>query len=444
MRAQGLAEVAGERAKVLAEVDARRADLGREVAAMHTYQEAQEGRVELNIGGYRFEVSVQTLRRVPHTFFDAYFSGRYAQDVCNVFVDRDGEHFGHVLEYMRDGVVSVAIAGAHPAVSLLRALKREFGFYCIELSKDGPGKRGLPEGVFVMGGRELSSAEWYDTELEEWSMPAAMDTVRSDFGACALAGEAYVIGGVDGIGNRLSSVEKYSPSSNTWSAVASLPEKRDHCAAVSVGSAIYVLGGDIAERIFPPTESVIKLDDARGAWSMVAPMPEARWNCAACVVRTDIYVFGGLNDLADKQGSVYKYDTKANIWNVLAPMPTAEFGHSVSVIDGLIYIIGTGNGARYFLRFAPVTGIWSTLASTLRGRSRATYFVLGGCLYAAGGTGSPLTLERYGVASDTWTEVKDMLEGRRCFGAVTIKPTDSAGEQDLFDTLTAKAIREGQ
>jgi hypothetical protein len=54
---------------------------------------------------------VQTLRRVPHTFFDAYFSGRYAQDVCDdgsIFVDRDGEYFGHVLEYMRDGVVSVA------------------------------------------------------------------------------------------------------------------------------------------------------------------------------------------------------------------------------------------------------------------------------------------------------------------------------------------------
>jgi hypothetical protein len=39
---------------------------------MHKHKEAQEGRVELNIGGYRFQISVQTLRRVPHTFFDAY------------------------------------------------------------------------------------------------------------------------------------------------------------------------------------------------------------------------------------------------------------------------------------------------------------------------------------------------------------------------------------
>jgi hypothetical protein len=87
---------------------------------MHTHKEAQEGRVELNIGGVRFQTSVQALRRVPHTFFDAYFSGRHARDVSedgSIFVNRDGEHFGHVLEYMWDGVVAVAEPGARPSVS---------------------------------------------------------------------------------------------------------------------------------------------------------------------------------------------------------------------------------------------------------------------------------------------------------------------------------------
>jgi hypothetical protein len=149
-RAKGLTEVAEERAKGLAEVEARRTELSREIAAMHMHREAQEGCVELNIGGHRFETSVQALRRVPHTFFDAYFSGRYAQDVCNdgsIFVDRDGEHFGHILEYMRDGHVSVAEAGAQPSVYLLRALKREFGFYCIELCTEQPEQRTHPAQV---------------------------------------------------------------------------------------------------------------------------------------------------------------------------------------------------------------------------------------------------------------------------------------------------------
>jgi hypothetical protein len=185
-RSQGLAEVAEERAQGLAEVDARCADLGREVEAMHKHKEAQEGHVELNIGGYRFQTSVQTLRRVPHTFFDSYFSGRYAQDVCldgSIFVDRDGEHFGHVLEYMRDGVVSVAEAGARPSVSLLRALKREFGFYCIELSVEQGMKQEQPEFAIVMGGLSagrdaLSSMERYDTTSGQWSVAAGMSTTR--------------------------------------------------------------------------------------------------------------------------------------------------------------------------------------------------------------------------------------------------------------------------
>jgi hypothetical protein len=126
----------------------------------------------LNIGGCKFQTSIQTLRRVPHTFFDAYFSGRYAQDVFrdgSIFVDRDGEHFGHVLEYMRDGVVSVAEPGARPSVSLLRALKREFAFYCIELCVEQVTEQ--PEMAYVLGGLVIgdsgmqSSMERYDASF---------------------------------------------------------------------------------------------------------------------------------------------------------------------------------------------------------------------------------------------------------------------------------------
>jgi hypothetical protein len=122
--------------------------------------------------------------------------------VCNdgsIFVDRDGEHFGHVLEYMRDGVVAVAAPGARPNVSLLRALKREFGFYCIELLVAPE-----PEGALVIGGYgmdgRLKSMERYDVSSGQWSMVAAMDTERTHFGTCVTStGDVYVTGGVDGI-----------------------------------------------------------------------------------------------------------------------------------------------------------------------------------------------------------------------------------------------------
>jgi hypothetical protein len=452
-RAKGFAELAAERAKALAEVDARRADLGREVTAMHTHREAQEGRVELNIGGYRFETSVQTLRRVPHTFFDAYFSGRYAQDVCNdgsIFVDRDGEHFGHVLEYMRDGVVSVAEAGAQQSVPLLRALKREFGFYCIELTVEALAEPEHLGSAFVFGGideirdRTLSSMERYDAASGKWSLAAAMGTGRLSFGACSVARNLYAIGGFDGAMNALASVEKYSISSDTWTAVAPLPENRAYCAAVSIGSAIYVLGGDTGENQ-TPTASVLKFDCVEGTWSIVAPMPGIRSDCAACVVGTDIYVFGGEDGEEKAQASIFKYDTGAKTWSVLAPVPFAEFGLcvSVSVIDGLIYIIRETNSIFDFFRFDPVTGGWTRLARTACDCSgTVVLFALCGCLYAAGDFASPHVMERYDIATDTWSAVANMLERRDSFGAVAIGSNENMKERNLFDSLIAKAIRE--
>jgi hypothetical protein len=164
-----LAEVAKERVKGAAEVAAEKAELRREIEAMRVHGEQQQGRVELNIGGHHFETSVQTLRRFPNTFFDAYFSGRYAQDVCDdesIFVDRDGEHFGHVLEYMRDGVVAVAQPGAQPSLALLNALKYEFGYYCIELDAEQSVEPEESETAFAVGGfgddGTLSSMERFD------------------------------------------------------------------------------------------------------------------------------------------------------------------------------------------------------------------------------------------------------------------------------------------
>jgi hypothetical protein len=172
---------------------------------MHNHQETQQGRVELNVGGKRFETSVQTLRRIPHTFFDAYFSGRYAQDVCkdgSVFVDREGEHFRHVLEYMRDGHLSVGESSARPSLDLLLALRREFDFFGIELLV----KQERLEAAFVVGGETcevgnvvvLSAMERYDALSGQWSAAAGMETARLYFAAFVIEGELFVMGGDDG------------------------------------------------------------------------------------------------------------------------------------------------------------------------------------------------------------------------------------------------------
>jgi hypothetical protein len=442
-RTKGLADVAEERAKALAEVDMRRAKLGREIAVMHTHQEKQQGRVELNIGGHRFQTSVQTLRRIPHTFFDAYFSGRYAQDVCNdgsIFVDRDGEHFGHVLEYMRDGFVSVAEAGAHPSVSLLRVLKREFGFYCIELNVDIPNRTERPELAYVIGGQGA-----YSALSDEWSVAAYMFFSRSNFGACVIAGEVYVTGGCDDNADSISMVERYSPSSDTWSIMNCLPETRAHHTAASVDLAMYVLGGNVNGE-FGTTASVIKFDSVESTWNEVMPMPDGRSGLTSCVIGSDIFVFGGFDGHHFARSSVFKYDTQNDEWATLADMPYALEGHSSCVLDGIIHITnGQIVGQMSMpasLRFDPVSEVWSTHLPALgHNHYLGVSFVLGGCLYEAGciRASSQSRAERYDMATDSWKVVAKMNAVRYSLCAVTIGSTGTEKEQDLFDALITKA-----
>lgn len=66
--------------------------------------------VRLNIGGKKFCTTFDTLtRREPDSMLAAMFSGRHT--LCHdsekgyVFVDRDGKHFRHILNWLRDGVV---------------------------------------------------------------------------------------------------------------------------------------------------------------------------------------------------------------------------------------------------------------------------------------------------------------------------------------------------
>ncbi|XP_058084459.1 FH protein interacting protein FIP2 isoform X2 [Magnolia sinica] len=64
----------------------------------------------LDIGGKKFSTTIDTLtQREPDSMLAAMFSGRHT--VCLdsqkgfIFVDRDGKHFRHILNWLRDGVV---------------------------------------------------------------------------------------------------------------------------------------------------------------------------------------------------------------------------------------------------------------------------------------------------------------------------------------------------
>jgi len=90
-------------------------------------------RVLLDIGGYHYSTSIHTLTAVPDSYFGRLFSGPFPSDMVGsdgrVFLDRDGNHFRFILNYLRDP--------EHFTLKLrnkqdLDQLKREAAFYELE------------------------------------------------------------------------------------------------------------------------------------------------------------------------------------------------------------------------------------------------------------------------------------------------------------------------
>tara|TARA_B100000795_G_scaffold71282_1_gene50162 strand:- start:1467 stop:2420 length:954 start_codon:yes stop_codon:yes gene_type:complete len=93
---------AGEQQDALSQ---QKQSLQREVELMEHAAGQLKEVVKLNIGGTLFRTSRATLTATP-SMLATMFSGRHAvptDDDGSVFIDRDGRHFHHVLNYLRTG-----------------------------------------------------------------------------------------------------------------------------------------------------------------------------------------------------------------------------------------------------------------------------------------------------------------------------------------------------
>ena len=86
--------------------------------------------IKLNVGGQYFTTSLETLTKDPGSMLHAMFSGRFdtkpAED-GSYFIDRDGTHFRHILNFLRTGELIV------PEDKVVcKELLREAKFYQIQ------------------------------------------------------------------------------------------------------------------------------------------------------------------------------------------------------------------------------------------------------------------------------------------------------------------------
>ncbi|KAL6078778.1 BTB (POZ) domain-containing protein [Balamuthia mandrillaris] len=73
---------------------------------MQSVLQIQHNRVKLNVGGVKFVTSLDTLLMYPDSMLGNMFSGRYnieKDEKGYFFIDRDGTHFRHILNFLRTG-----------------------------------------------------------------------------------------------------------------------------------------------------------------------------------------------------------------------------------------------------------------------------------------------------------------------------------------------------
>lgn len=90
----------------------------------------QENVIRLDVGGIPYTTTLDTLRKVPGSmlaimFSEGHMNPGFRTDDGRIFIDRDGELFASVLEYLRTGVLDMKGMGWLK----MRRLSREFNFF---------------------------------------------------------------------------------------------------------------------------------------------------------------------------------------------------------------------------------------------------------------------------------------------------------------------------
>ena len=76
---------------------------------MARFNKMQNEVIVLDVGGKKFTSSLQTMLAEPDSLLGRMFSGRHPQEIQkdgSIFIDRDGTHFGIILNYLRGAITS--------------------------------------------------------------------------------------------------------------------------------------------------------------------------------------------------------------------------------------------------------------------------------------------------------------------------------------------------
>ena len=125
----------------------------------------------LNVGGHRFTTSLQTLTKDPNSMLAAMFSGKFEMKPSEdgaFFIDRDGTHFRFILNYLRNGKLTLP-----EGATFLKELADEAEFYQIqgileELKPKAP--KNFEESVILTNEEHRSKLNGWLPQYDKWHL----------------------------------------------------------------------------------------------------------------------------------------------------------------------------------------------------------------------------------------------------------------------------------
>ena len=181
---------------------------------------------------------------------------------------------------------------------------------------------------YAVGGRNpndgyvrLATAERYDAASDQWVPLADKAATSQECATAALGGYLYALGGFGQTSSTsldtLETVERYDPDSDSWSFVQPMSQKRYRFGAAALGGFIYAIGGQsTSPSIF--VKEVERYNPGTDAWTAVASMNVVRGGLAATVLDGLIYVAGGQETGEGQQKTAERYDPSSDTWTMIA------------------------------------------------------------------------------------------------------------------------------
>ena len=267
-----------------------------------------------------------------------------------------------------------------------------------------------------------------------WAVKGTMPYLRSETTAVQVDDKIYVLTGHIPGTQATMFAQEYDPATQEWRDLPFLPYPASHAGAAAVDGKIYHVGGFVANVHVGAHDRVYEFDTATESWRQVASLSAPRGSQGVVALDGKIHAIGGRDPDLDGVDTHEIYDPATDSWTLAAPLPVARDHLGIAVFDGEIHVFGgrvgdtSANVARHDV-YDPATDSWSEAGSLNVPRSAGVAFVMDGKIFYAGGECKTPDaeirqtfdeVEIYDPASDAWTELPLMPEGRHATAVAVI------------------------